>query len=218
MTLARRFGGPSFVAGCALSSIASAVPAEQPPGVAPRAAPVREESALELTATLGPSIVFGEPANPQYAQSFNRLGAFGELGVAYRSNYFIDPYLAVGYAALASGESVLPAGPWGQGGTLDQHLGVWLITPGITTDIWRFRPRLGLGVAIIVQRFGYLGNETMSTQLPIATELGLGFNAYHDDWVRLDVEARVVLARGADVTFTTLTAALRADFAHFTSR
>jgi hypothetical protein len=177
----------------------------------------RKASSFEVSAALGPSVVFGEPANPEYTQSFSRVGVFGELGIAYRSSYFVDPFLSVGYATLASGESVLPSGAWGQGGTLGQHLGAWVITPGITSDIWRFRPRLGLGVAVIVQRFEFLGSESSSTQLPIATELGLGFNALDYERLRLDFEARVVLATGADVTFTTLDAVLRGDLFYFGS-
>jgi len=189
----------------------------EPPAPEPPLQRARVASSFEVSGTLGPSIVFGEPANPEYTQSFSRVGVFGELGIAYRSSYFVDPFLSVGYATLASGESILPPGPWGQGGMLEQHLGAWVISPGITTDIWRFRPRLGLGLAVIAQSFEFAGSQSSSTQLPIVTQLGLGFNALDLDRLRLDLEARVVLATGADVTFTTFGAVLRGDLFYFGS-
>jgi hypothetical protein len=172
-------------------------------------------SSLEISGAFGPTIMSGEPANPEYVQSFHRTGAFGEFAVAYRSSYFLDPYLGVGYATLASGTSQLPAGAYGAGGRLDQHLGAWTISPGITTQIWRFRPRLGLGLAVIVQTYGFLGEEHSTTELPVSAQLGLGFNAYEDDWFRFDVETRAILAEGADVRFYTLDLVLRGDVLHF---
>lgn len=188
-----------------------------PPAPEPPLERARTRSSFEVSGALGPSIVFGEPANPEYTQSFSRLGVFGEVGIAYRSSYFVDPFLSVGYATLATGESSLPSGPWGQGGTLGQHLGAWVISPGITSDIWRFRPRIGLGLAVIVQSFEFAGSKNSSTQLPLVTQFGLGFNALDYDRLRLDFEARVVLATGADVTFTTLDAVLRGDLFYFGS-
>jgi hypothetical protein len=68
-----------------------------------------------------------------------------------------------------------------------------------------------------VQSFEYLGSRNTSTQLPIVSQLGLGFNALDHGRLRLDFEARVVLAAGADVTFTTLDAVLRGDLFYFGS-
>lgn len=213
-------GGFSLLAGLLLSRSALAVPAplDEPDAARVHESAARKRSSLEISGVVGPSLVFGEPANPEYTQSFSRVGAYGEIGVAYRSSYFVDPFLSVGYATLASGESVLPSGIWGQGGSLQQHLGAWVISPGITADIWRFRPRLGLGIAVIVQSFEFLGNKNSSTQLPLVTQLGLGFNALDGDRFRIDVEARAVLMPGADVTFATLDAVLRGDLLYFGSR
>jgi len=190
----------------------------KPDATVPVAASAHPTSSFEVSGALGPSIVFGQPANPEYTQSFSRVGVFGEFGIAYRSSYFVDPFISVGYATLASGESALPSGAWGQGGTLEQHLGAWVISPGITVDIWRFRPRLGLGLAVIVQSYEFSGTKNSSTQLPILTQFGLGFNAVDYDRLRLDLEARVVLATGADVTFTTFDAVVRGDLFYFGSR
>jgi hypothetical protein len=143
---------------------------------------------------------------------------FGEVGVAYRSSYFIDPFISVSYATLAHGVSTLPPGPWGSGGTLDQHLGTWVIAPGITTDIWRIRLRLGLGLAVVVQKFGYAGHENSSTQLPLAQQLGLGVNMIDKDWFRLDAEARLIAVPGADVTYTTVAIVARGDMIRFGKR
>jgi len=152
---------------------------------------------------LAPSVTFGEPANPAYTDSFTRVGIYGEVGFAYRSSYFVDPFLSLGYGVLASGESTLPDGIWGTGGTLHQSLRAWVITPGITADIWRFRPRLGIGLTVLVQNFKFNGETTSSTQLPLSTEFGLGFNVMESEHLRVDIDTRAIVATGAEVSFMT---------------
>jgi hypothetical protein len=159
---------------------------------------------LVVSAALSPSYVFSRPANPVTEPSYHRLGVFGELGVAYRSSYFLDPFLSVGYAVLASGESQLPDGPWGEGGTLEQNLGAWTISPGVTADIWRFRPRLGIGLLIVDQSNRFQGRKNSVSQGNLSTQLGLGFNVFRRGPLQLDVETRVVIARGTEITFVTL--------------
>jgi len=218
MKAARELAVSVLIAACSLVHHAAAEAVDQgAAAAAPRAEPRRVPSSLEIYGAIGPSVVFGEPANPQYAQSFTRVGGFGELGVAYRSSYFVDPFLSVAYAILASGESVLPAGAWGPGGTLNQKLAAWVISPGVTADIWRFRLRLGLGFAVVVQSFEFLGSKNSSTQLPVASQLGFGFNAFGGERLRIDVEARAVVAPGADVSFATITAVVRGDLLYFGS-
>jgi hypothetical protein len=163
-------------------------------------------------------VLFGEAANPQYADSFRRAGVYGELGVAYRSNYFIDPFLSVGYASLASGDAHLPDGPWGAGGDLDQNLSGWFISPGITADLWRFRLRFGLGLAVLKQSFSFNGDDSSSTQMPLMNEAAVGFNALDSGRFRLDAEARVVTAPGADLTFMTFDIIARGDVLIFDSK
>src|SRR5688572_1165185 len=60
-------------------------------------------SSLEGFATVGPTLISGDPAMPEATSSFRRLGVVGELGAAYRSAYFIDPFLSLGYGSLAAG-------------------------------------------------------------------------------------------------------------------
>jgi hypothetical protein len=209
----------AFIAALVATHVASADPVDQP--AAPKKkelAPQPSVSSLEVSGAFGPSVIFGEPANPEYTQSFTRAGAFGELSFAYRSKYFLDPFIAVGYATLASGRSALPDGPWGAGGVVEQHLGIWTISPGITSDIWRFRLRFGLGVAIVVQSFSFLGDDTTSTQNPLVTQFGLGFNMFDDDRFRLDLESRAILATGADIRFVTFDVVLRGDLLYFVSK
>jgi hypothetical protein len=216
MTGARLLGAAALAAALSIAGRSTAEPADKP--AAPKKkelAPQPSVSSLELSGTFGPTYVFGDAANPEYVQSYNQTGAYGELGVSYRSSYFVDPFLSVGYATLASGQSFLPPGAWGEGGTMGQHLGAWVISPGITSDIWRFRPRFGLGLAIIVQSFEFNGNENSSTQMPLVAQLGLGFNMWDDDRFRFDLESRVIVANGADVTFMTFDAVLRGDLFYF---
>jgi hypothetical protein len=216
MMRALGFGTLALVASLVVSEQASAEPVDQTaPPKQKELAPQPSVSSLEVFGVFGPSFVFGEPANPEYTQSFSRTGAFGELGFSYRSKYFVDPFLSVGYATLASGESNIPAGVYGPGGSVGQHLGAWVISPGITSDIWRFRPRLGFGIAVVVQSFEFQGEEHSSTQTPLVTQLGLGFNAFDDDRFRFDLEARAVLAPGADVQFLTFDVVLRGDVLYF---
>jgi hypothetical protein len=214
---ARFVGAAALVGGLfAAGHSAAAEPADKPPNLKKKElAPQPSVSSLEISGTVGPTYVFGDAANPEYVQSVHRGGFYGELGVSYRSSYFVDPFLSVGYATLASGVSRLPDGLWGAGGTMEQHLGAWVISPGITSDIWRFRPRFGLGVAVIVQSFSFNGDENSSTQTPLAAQLGLGFNMWDDDRFRFDLESRAIVASGADVTFVTLDAVLRGDLFYF---
>jgi hypothetical protein len=219
MTRARSIAFGAFAGVLALASPAAAEPADQPqPKQAKELAPQPTVSSLEITGAFGPSILFGDPANPGYVESFSRAGVYGELGIAYRSKYFVDPFLTVGYGTLARGTSDLPDGTWGAGGAVEQDLGAWVISPGITTDIWRFRPRIGFGLAVVVQRFEFQGETHSSTQLPLVTQLGLGFNAFDDGRFRLDVETRGILAPGADVRFMTIDAVFRGDLFYFVHR
>jgi hypothetical protein len=178
-----------------------------------------DASSLEMSGMLGPSVVFGDVANPAYpTSSFRRGGVFGEVGLAYRSRYFLAPFVSVGYATLASAKTQVPSGPWGAGGTLDQHLGMWVLAPGVTVDLWRFRLRYALGVAGVVQSFGSHGENHSSTQLVLAHQVGLGFNVLDSGRFRLDTEMRLVRAGGADVTFLTLGIVARGDLVRFGGR
>jgi hypothetical protein len=164
---------------------------------------------------VAPTVVEGEPANPQLTNSFRRVGIYGEAGVAYRSKYFLDPFISVGYGSLASGKTELPDAAYGgefhPGGTLHQHLGEWVISPGVTTDIWRFRLRFGIGIAIVKQSNRYQGDNHTATQMPLAWQAGLAFNVYKIPRFRLDADARFVQANGADVTFWALGITARGD-------
>ena len=210
---------PSVTASTTLVPTAAAAPpaTEQPSDGTPVATSERPKvpSSLEVSLAFGPTVVGGETANPQYNPTLSRIGAFGELGVAYRSSYFIDPFIAVGYATLARGEAHLPAGEWGAGGTLEQSLGAWTIAPGLTADIWRFRPRFALGIALVKQHYSFHGEDTTATQTPLMTQLGLGFVAHNGPRFRLDIEARAVIISGAEVNFGTLDLILRADAIYF---
>ena len=170
---------------------------------------------LEAFAFMGPSLVAGDPADPEATDSFRRIGIYGGLGVAFRSRYFLDPFLSVGYGTLASGDTELPDGAWGEGGTLSQRLDTWLFSPGVTADLFRVRLRLGLGLAIVVQRYGFGGEETTTTQFPIAGQVGIGFNVLARRSFRLDVESTFVHAAGADVTFGVLGLTARSDVVTF---
>jgi len=209
----RAFG---MLSGAAVLSISSAAVAQEAAAAeAPAEASGRAPSALELSLSLGPSVVFGEPANPAYTQSFDRVGVLASLAVAYRSPYFLAPSLEVSYAALAEGESLLPDGPWGAGGLMEQQLATWVISPGVSTELWRFRVRLGIGLAVVSQSYTFLGAENSSTQLPVSSQLVLGFKALDNDLLRLDAEARVVTAQGAAVNFASLGLSARFDVISF---
>jgi len=187
--------------------VAAAVTTPEP---AP-AAPPAQRSSLEVFGYLAPTVTQGEPANPALTNSFRRVGVYGEAGFAFRSKYFLDPFISVGYGTLASGETELPDSKYGPGGTLHQHLGMWVISPGITTDIWRFRLRLGIGLAVVVESNRYQGDNNSATQMPLASQAGIGFNCYEVPKFRLDAEARYVTAKGADVTFWAIGVTARGD-------
>lgn len=196
------------IAACLLASTPAF--ADEAPETEPAPA---ARSSIEVAFTTGPSVVFGEPALP--STSLRRVGVFGELAIAFRSKYFIAPFLSAGYGTLASGTTEVPSSPSVAGGTLDQHLGVWLFSPGITADIWRVRPRYGLGLAAVTQSFGFQGQERSSTQYPLAHQLGLGFLLLDIGRFRLDAETRLVIIGGADVTFMTIDLVARGDLIRF---
>jgi hypothetical protein len=185
---------------------------DQPAGVASPPPDAKETpSSLEVFVTVGPSVTTGEPANASSTTSFRRVGVYGELGVAYRSSYFLDPFLSVGYGTLASADTALPDGVYGTGGTLHQHLGVWLIAPGITSDLWRFRLRLGIGVAILTQGYSFRGDSNTATQKAFAFQAGLGFNVLDAPRFRLDADVKFAQAKGADLAFWVFGVTARAD-------
>ncbi|HYQ26513.1 MAG TPA: hypothetical protein VER04_04815 [Polyangiaceae bacterium] len=210
---------PSDAAPTAAEPAPATVPAPAP--VAP-AAPPPQPSSLELFGSVAPTVVQGDPANPGLTNSFRRLGVYGEGGVAYRSKYFLDPFFAVGYATLSSGDTTLPdsdtivdGAPAYTAGTMHQHLGMWLLSPGVTGEIWRFRLRFGLGIAIVKQSFSFHGENHSTDQKPLAWNVGLGYKFYELPRFRLDVEARVVQAKGADVAFWALALTGRGDVITF---
>jgi hypothetical protein len=209
---------PAASGSATLVPVAAAPPAADQSGeiAAGTDAPAeKDRSSLEIALAFGPTVVGGEAANPEFNPSLTRVGAFGELAIAYRSSYFVDPFFAVGYATLAHGESQLPNGEWGTGGTLKQSLGAWTISPGLTADIWRFRPRFAIGLAIVKQGYSFGGEEHTASQTPLVTQLGLGFVAHDGPRFRLDIEARAVLISGAEVNFGTLDLILRGDAIYF---
>lgn len=200
-------------------ALAPALAAQEPPvGESANAAEARAHepaSSLELSAALGPSLVFGEPANPQFDQSVGRVGVELAGSVAYRSSYFVDPQLEVGYAWLAHGRTELPSGPWGDGGSLKQQLGAWVISPGISADIWRFRPRLGIGLSVVSQSNDFGGQTHSTTQLSLLSQAGLGFQVFETDSLRIDADAKIVGIPGADLTFVSVGIVARWDAASF---
>lgn len=201
-----------------LSSRADAQPSSAPAAVDTEerymAASVGQR-AIEMAAGVGPNIVFGEPANPELSPSANRWGALLSGVVAYRSSYFITPSLEVGYAWLARGGAELPAGPWGEGGRLEQRLGAWLISPGISARIWRLRPRVGLGLAIVTQSFSFAGEDSSSTQYPLSSQLVVDFEGVSLDGIRLDFQAGLTQAPGAGLTFARFGIAAHFDLVTF---
>lgn len=171
----------------------------------------RAGSALAISGRAGPSIVFGDPANPEYTREFGRVGVWVGGELAYRSSYFIEPFIEVGYGFLASGESTLPSGPWGEGGLMQQQLGMWSISPGARTQIWRLRPELGIGLAIVKQSNDFLGETNSVSQAALFTQLGLSCTVFEAERLRIDTGVKLAAARGAGITFTSLAIAARFD-------
>ena len=182
---------------------------------APSPAASARPEALQVAAMLGPTLAFGDAANPEYQRSVSRIGVALIGSLIYRPDYFLTPQLDIGYAALASGDAQLPDGPWGTGGKVQQRLAEWIISPTITADLWRFRPRLGLGLAIVSQANEFQGASHSATQIALITQFGLGFKVLETRALRIDAEARYLLSKGADVAFTTLGLAACFDVIQF---
>jgi len=198
-----------------LAAATSARAADTTAGSAPSSSDGGTPSSLEVSALVGMSVTQGEPAYVAATSSFRRVGVYSELGVGYRSSYFIDPFISVGYGALASANTQLPDGEWGAAGTLHQNLGIWFISPGITSDIWRFRLRLGIGLAIVKQSDTFHSDKNTASQTPLAGQVGLGFNCYESHRFRLDFDARYIKAQGADISFGLFGVTARGDLLTF---
>ena len=100
-------GAAALVAALFSAGYSAAEPVDKP--AAPKKkelAPQPSVSSLEISGVFGPTYTFGDAANPEYVQSVHQAGAYGELAVAYRSSYFVDPFISVGYGTLASGADV----------------------------------------------------------------------------------------------------------------
>ena len=80
-------------------------------------------------------------------------------------------------------------------------MATWIISPGVSTEFWRFRVRLGIGIAVMEQSYTFQGEESSSSQTPITSQLVLGFKALDNNLIRLDAEARAVLVPGTDTNF-----------------
>jgi len=211
-----RRGIATLALGVSMGSPRAALAQSAPEDVGARASATESDpSALEVSLKVAPSVVFGDPANPTYTRSTSRVGASVSGSITYRSSYFIDPVLEIGYAWLARGTSELPQGPWGEGGVLDQELGTWFASPGISTQLWRIRPRLGLGLAVITQSNTFRGEQTSSTQPSLLSQLAVAVRALELGSVQLDAEASVLHASGAEVTFISLGVAARLDVLSF---
>jgi hypothetical protein len=61
----------------------------------------------------------------------------------------------------------------------------------------------------------FRGEENSTTQLPIASQLVIGFKALENDLIRLDAEGRMVVAQGAAVNFASLGLTARFDVISF---
>jgi hypothetical protein len=211
--------------GCAAALLWASGAHAQPGASSPELAPAASEagdksaargdtratSALELSAFAGPSVVFGELANPAYSPSVERIGALLAGAVTYRSRYFLAPVLELGYAWLAWGSTELPDGPWGEGGTVEQRLATWIISPGVSAELWRVRARLGLGLGVVTQSDTFRGQTSSTRQWPLTSQLVIAFKALDVSAVRLDVEGRAVVAGGADVSFIGVGLSARLD-------
>jgi hypothetical protein len=182
----------------------------------------KQVQALELEATLAPSIVFSEPANPSNQDSFSRWGVEGTVSFTYRARYFLQPTIIVGYAHLASGEATLPDGvfaPPGQepitlytGGKLEQSLGAWSVSPGVAFPFWRFRLIATIGFSIAQQSNTLNGEENSSSQLGLSSRAALSFDALKTERTRLAVELQSSNSAGLKLHWMTLGVSFRGDF------
>jgi hypothetical protein len=220
--------GSALVAALGLGApVAGVVPVSEPVSVAPSratASPDRspgnarmtdglgeQVQALEIEATLSPSVLFADAANPSYQRSYSNWGVAATGSFTYRARYFLSPSIEVGYARLARGDSALPDGPWGSGGTMEQQLSCWTISPGVHFPFWRFRLLAGIGLAIAEQENEFLGETNSVSQIGIYNRLGLSFDAVKTDRVRLAGVVQYGSSSGLKLSFLTFGVSFRGD-------
>ena len=171
----------------------------------------KQVQAFELEATLAPSVLFGDAANPGYQTNYNRWGVAMTGVFTYRARYFLEPHLEFGYAWLANGDSNLPDGPWGAGGTMEQRLRCWTLSPGITFPFWRFRAIAGLGFAVAMQENEFLGETNSSSQVGLLQRLAFSFDAIKTERMRLAAQLEYQNSAGLKLQWFTFGVSLRGD-------
>jgi hypothetical protein len=172
----------------------------------------KQVEALELEAAFAPSLVLGDAANPRYQESYSRWGVAGTISFTYRARYFLNPHIEAGYAWLASGDSQLPPGIWGEGGSIEQSLTCWTISPGATLPFWRFRLLAGIGIVVAEQANIVFGEENESSQLGMLQRLGLSFDALKTERTRLAAVLEYQNSAGLKLSWLTLGVSFRGDF------
>jgi hypothetical protein len=94
---------------------------------------------------------------------------------------------------------------------MEQQLGMWSISPGVRTELWRFRPQLGIGMGIVRQSNDFRGASNTVSQPALMTQLGVDFAVFEAERVRVDSGVKVVASPGNGITFVSFVVAARFD-------
>ena len=208
-------GAPSAAPALAATQSTVAVDPDRSPGNARMSDGLgKQVQALELEATIAPSVLFADAANPGYQTSYTNWGFAVSGSFTYRARYFLNPTMLVGYTKLASGESKLPddESTWGPGGTMKQSLSCWSLSPGVIFPFWRFRLAAGLGLAFAKIEDDFLEETNSSTQVGILNRVALSFDALKTDHVRLAGFVQYEHASGLKLKWLTFGVSFRGDF------
>jgi len=162
----------------------------------PAQAPARDRivSTLDFEAATYVSLMFAELAVPD-AGSLNPVGAGAYAALRYVPAAFpFHAYFETGGGLLATGTTT------GSGGTrYDDLLSAWFFSPGVGFDWGALRLTLGVGPALVFTNRSSPSEDTLTTSLAVAGDVGLSYLFFESKPWALSAGLRYQTIPGAKV-------------------
>ncbi|MCK6532216.1 MAG: hypothetical protein L6Q84_04515 [Polyangiaceae bacterium] len=182
-----------------------------PLALAPPASAEPAKKALEVGAFGGHSWMLRvHTENEERTWQRNGGEAFAAYA-AYRSPYFLAPFVDVGYFPLFASQETREVGPpFGTLGSTNS-LVTWSFMAGPAFDVWRLRFRAGMGAYYLRVRSTVLGQTVTPSELDGGYLFAVSGWFLRQARVRVGAEARLGLIVEADTPLFALGATLGGD-------
>ena len=151
-------------------------------------------STLDFEASANLSLMFAELAVPD-AGSLNPVGVGAYAAVRYVPATFpFHAYFETGGGLLATGTTT------GSSGTrYDDLLSAWFFSPGVGFDWGSLRLTLGVGPALVFTNRSSPSEDTLTTSLAVAGDVGLSYRFFERESWALSAGLRYQTIPGAKV-------------------